>query len=362
MKKRWLWSLMIVVLLATATGCGGAPDAVGSGEVTVTDALGRTVEFSEPPQRVVITGKSSLTIVETVFLFPEAWERVTGVGMGKQNPGSFLSIVNSAFADITGLAHESGPEQVAPLNPDLVLIRDFTAESAGRAFEEIGVPVVYLNLETPESYFQDVETLGKLFGNQARADEIETYYQERLDAVSEALKGLDAAAKPRVLLMQYSTEAGEASIAVPSASWLQTTEIELAGGEPVWREAAQTGGWTVVNFEQVAAWNPDKIFVIAYGMDAAAVADDLAADPQWAALRAVQEDEMYGFPADVFSWDQPDPRWLLGVTWLATRIHPDRFTDVEITEETVDFFVQMYGMDEATVRAEILTQLTGDVE
>jgi iron complex transport system substrate-binding protein len=310
----------------------------------------------------VITGRSSLTIVETAFLFPEAWDRLVGVGVGKQDAGAFLNLVSPAFEDRARLAPESGPEQVAPLDPDAVLIRDLVEESMGRAFEEIGVPVVYMNLETPETYFEDVRTLGQLFGNEARAAEIEAYYQERLNTISKALEGLDAAEKPRVLLMQYSTEAGEASIKVPSASWLQTTEVELAGGEPVWKEAGQTGGWTVVNFEQVAAWDPDKIFVIAYGMDAGAVADDLAADPQWAALRAVQEGEMCGFPADVFSWDQPDPRWILGVTWLATQIHPDQFADVKITEEAVGFFVEMYGMDEETVRAEILTRLTGDVE
>ncbi|HSJ58930.1 MAG TPA: ABC transporter substrate-binding protein [Anaerolineae bacterium] len=387
MIDRKVWSLMVVILLAMAllAGCGGTPapgvaptsPAAGVAEPTmesplptpeqgvnivVTDALGRTVEFEEPPERVVITGRSSLTIVETAFLFPEAWERIVGVGIGRQNAGDFLNLVNPAFDDREKLPPEAGPEQVAPLNPDAVMIRDFMEESMGRTFEQIDVPVVYMNLETPETYFRDLRTLGQLFDNEERAEEIEAYYQDRLDVVREGLEGLEAGDRPRVLLMQYSTQEGEVSIEVPSASWLQTTEVELAGGEPVWKEAAQAGGWTVVNFEQVAAWDPDKIFVIAYDMDAAQVADELAADPQWAALRAVQEGEIYGFPADVFSWDQPDPRWILGVTWLATRIHPDRFGDVDMTQEAIDFFEQMYGMDEAAVRAEILPRVTGDVE
>ena len=40
--------------------------------------------------------------------------------------------------------------------------------------------------------------------------------------------------------------------------------VELAGGVPVWTAAVQGGGWAVVNLEQIAAWNPDQIYVINY--------------------------------------------------------------------------------------------------
>jgi iron complex transport system substrate-binding protein len=88
------------------------------------------------------------------------------------------------------------------------------------------------------------------------------------------------------------------------------------------------------------------------------------ADPQWQALQAVQDGAIYGFPADIFSWDQPDPRWILGVTWLAGKIHPNRFPGLDMERETVQFFGQLYGIDEAVVETQILPRLNleGHVE
>jgi iron complex transport system substrate-binding protein len=139
-------------------------------------------------------------------------------------------------------------------------------------------------------------------------------------------------------------------------------EVELAGGVPVWKQAAQGGGWTVVNFEQIAAWNPDKVFVIHYNADPAETVAELKTSTQWQALGAVQQGEIYGFPADIFSWDQPDPRWILGVTWLAGRIQPDRFRELDINQEVLAFFEQMYDLDESFVRENILSTLKGNVE
>jgi iron complex transport system substrate-binding protein len=118
----------------------------------------------------------------------------------------------------------------------------------------------------------------------------------------------------------------------------------------------------VVSFEQIAVWDPDKVFVIHYGANAAEIADQLGADPQWQALRAAKEGEIYGFASDIFSWDQPDPRWILGVTWLAGKIHPDLFSDLDMQQQVMQFFQQMYGMDEAAIEENILPELKGDVE
>ena len=76
----------------------------------------------------------------------------------------------------------------------------------------------------------------------------------------------------------------------------------------------------------------------------------------------MQSGAIYGFPGDIFSWDQPEPRWILGVTWLAGKIQPDRFPDLDMQQEAVEFFSQMYGMDEAAVEASILPKLKGNVK
>ena len=348
-------------LVACGPGDSAEPQDVALGAIVVQDALGRAVEFAELPQRIVVAGKSSLTIVDTLFLFPEAAERVAGLVVGKQSPGDFLQFVDPAFGQKPVLQVDSGPEQIAPLEPDAVILRSFMAETLGKSLEQIEIPVVYVDLETPDQYFRDLVTLGKLFGNEARAAEIHSFYQTRLDALDAALGVLGDDEKPRVLLLQHNEQGGEVALNVPSGSWLQTIEAELAGGIPVWREAAQGGGWTIVNFEQIAAWDPDTIFLVSYGADPSQVVDGLQADERWQALRAVKEGRLYAFPGDVFSWDQPDPRWLLGVTWMASKMHPERLPDLDLMDEVYQFFGQMYGMERDAITTNILPNLKGDL-
>jgi iron complex transport system substrate-binding protein len=354
--------VLLAGLLLAACGGTPTPEAPEEGGLTVVDALGRSVEFSELPQRIVVAGKSSLTIINALYLFPEAKERVAGLVVGRQKPGQFLGFVDPEFDQKTVLEVEAGPEQIAPLKPDVVILRSFMEEKLGKPLEQVDLPVVYVDLETPEQYFRDVATLGQLFGNEARAQEIQDFYQARLDRLDEGLEGLGDEQKPRVLLVQYSDQGGEVALNVPSASWLQTTEAELAGGIPVWKEAAQGGGWTVVNFEQIAAWDPDQIFVVSYGADPAEVVAGLEANAQWQALGAVQEGQLYAFPGDVYSWDQPDPRWVLGTSWLASKMHPERLEGLDLMDEVQAFFGQMYGMEESAVQERVLPLLRGDVE
>lgn len=333
-----------------------------AGELIVVDAMGRTVEFAQPPQRIVIAGRATIMMANTMYLFPEARERVIAMTSGMQKPGRFLAFVDPTFSEKRLLEPEAGPEQIAPLDPDVVVLRSFMADKLGNALEKLDIPVIYVDLETPEQYFRDLGTFGQLFGNEARVEEIRAFYQSRLDAIADKMQDLSAEQKPSVLLLQHSDKGGEIAFNVPPASWIQTIEVELAGGSPLWKDTAQGNGWTVVNFEQVASWDADRIFVISYSADAAEIVDGLKADPQWQALKAVQDEEIYGFAADIYSWDQSDPRWILGVTWLAGKIHPDRFSDLDMPQQVIQFFEQMYGMDKAVIQEHILSTLKGNIE
>jgi iron complex transport system substrate-binding protein len=365
MKQSSIALTMFLLASLLVGACGSLPVSAptdGPTGVSLTDALGRTVEFETLPQRIVIAGRSSLTIVDTLYLFPETGERLVGLVVGKQPIGDFVSLVDSTWDQKSTLAPDAGPEQIAPLEPDVVLLRSFMADSLGRALEELDIPVVYLDLETPEQYFRDVAVLGQLMGDTARAEAIQDYYRSRLERIEQALAEVGEEQMPQVLLVQYSDQGGEVGVNVPSAAWLQTMEVEMAGGAPVWKEAAPGGGWTVVNFEQIAAWDPDQILVVSYTSDSAQVVEKLKTDRQWQALQAVEGDAIYGFPGDIFSWDQPDPRWILGVSWLASKIHADRFPDLDMGSEAVEFFGQMYGIERETIEASILPKLKGNVE
>ncbi|HNW35796.1 MAG TPA: hypothetical protein PKM25_12735, partial [Candidatus Ozemobacteraceae bacterium] len=107
--------------------------------------------------------------------------------------------------------------------------------------------------------------------------------------------------------------------------------------------------------------DPDQIFVVSYFVEYDNVMKDLLSDERWKALRAVQTKKFWFFPGDLISWDQPDPRWVLGLTWLASKIHPERFPGMDMKAEVVDFYKNFYGVDAETEKKVILPKLHGDL-
>jgi len=329
--------------------------------IVVTDALGREIEFAAPPQRIVVPGKGTWMIGHALYMFPDAAERVIALEQRGPNVSSFLPLLDPTFNDKPHLEQDAAPEQIAPLRPDAILLKSYLAEKLGAPLESLGFPVVLIDLESPDQFLSDIATVGQLLGDEARAQEIIEFYQGKLDHIAAGLEGLEDDEKPNVLVINYNAGGGEIAFAIPSVSYLQTIQTETAGGNAIWTDAAEGGGWTTVNFEQIAAWDADKVFVIAFKSDAGAVVERLKADPKWQALRAVQDGELYGFPSDLYGWDLPDPRWILGTMWMAEKMHPDRFEDLDIKAEIYEFFDAMYGMDQAAVDAYIMPELKGSI-
>lgn len=356
MRRHKLALYFPLVLIALAAACGTPPTATLPAGLTVTDALGRTVTLPGPPQRIATAGRGVFMLNDALYLFPEAGPRLVALGKAGQEIQAFLALVDPAIDNKTMFEVQVSAEQIAPVQPDLVILKSYMAETLGQPLEVLGIPVVYLELEQPEQYARDLLILGQVLGSEPRARELASCFQERLDRVDRALQGLRADEKPRVLLLQYSESGGTVEWRIPPGGWIQTTLTERAGGRPVWKDAAPGGGWTAVNLEQIAAWNPDWAIIIQYTGDPAATVARLQADAQWQKLAATQAGRLTAFPKDFVSWDQPDPRWALGLTWLAATLHPERF-QVDLEQEVVEFYREMYGLDEATIRSTVLTRV-----
>ena len=336
------------------------PTPAPSSGIVVEDALGRTVTIESPPQRIVIAGKANFMLNDAIYAFPEAAERVVALTKAQQSTAPFLPLLEPNYEAKLTLTLESTAEQIAAAQPDLVFLKQMMRETVGKALEAAGIPVVYLSLETPEQYERDIAVLGEIFANPQRAEAIQDSYQNRMDRIKDALAGLDVSDRPSALVLQTTTEGEVIAFEVPPTTFIQTRMVELSGGDPVWAEAS-AGGWTVVGLEQIAAWNPDRIFVISYFQKVDDVIAQLTADPAWQGLAAVQQEQVFGFPGDFYSWDQPDSRWILGLTWMATKMHPEQFSDVDMSREIKAFYGELYGLDEETVEAEVLPLLVGDV-
>lgn len=356
--KRFPFLLILGAILLSACTSSQARSSDSSEAIVITDALGRQVSLPAPPQRIAITGKALFMIADAAYIFPEAPVRIVGLGDAGQGTSNFIALIDPDYESKAILA-EAGAEQIAALKPDLVILKSYLAETVGKPIEEIGIPVVYVDFETPEQYARDLAIFGGVFQNPGRAAEVATFYQDKTAQIQQAIG--ENAATPRVLMLYYNDKDGGVAFNVPPAAWIQTRMVEIAGGDPIWTEANLGGSWTQVTLEQIAAWDADQIFIIAYRQNSADIVATLKADPTWQALRATQNGQLHAFPGDLYSWDQPDTRWLLGLTWLAGKLHPESFPDLDMTAETQAFYQTLYGLDTDFFDIHIRPTFMGDL-
>jgi iron complex transport system substrate-binding protein len=329
-------------------------------EIVIVDALDRQITLSESPSRIAYGGRSSLMIADVLYLFPGIHNRIVSVGDTNQNFGNFTQAIDPTYDQKTMISGQANIEEFVANNPDVILLKNYLAKDYQQPLEDLGIPTVFLDLETADHFNQDILMMGDLLGQPERAQEIVETYNQSVANIRDTVASLSEEEKPRVLVLYYKESDGAYTYNVPPQAWMQTTNVITAGGIPVWLENAATDGWNMIGFEQIAAWNADQIYLIAYRENSSDLVATLLEDPQWQSLKAVQNGQVYGFPGDFYSWDQPDTRWILGLKWLAWRMHPDLFPTFNTLDEVRKFYKDLYLLDDALIDSAIIPLLRGD--
>ena len=223
--KKILYIILLSILIT------GLLPAEGSRELetalTIEDTTGNTASLSGIPERITFAGKASNMVADALYMFPEASSRIVGVGKTNQRNGEFVKVLDPDYDSKIYLEHTVGPEQVAVTRPDLVIMKNFLKKSLGDPVGQLDIPVLYMNLETPEFYEEDFRMLGKVFGNPKRAEELITYYKDGKDYVVDRTGSVTE--KPDILFIYHTTRDGIAAFNIPPESWIQTRMVEMAG-------------------------------------------------------------------------------------------------------------------------------------
>lgn len=332
---------LLGILLFWALSSCSTPALSDSKPVGIVDALGRKVLLPDHPQRIVIAGKQTPMLVNFFYLFKTAGEKIIAIERRSQSSDDFLKVIDPEIEAKYVLEKDAGVEQIAPLNPDVVILKSSMRDSVGLGLEAIEIPVIYVEFESVEQIYRDMKIIASVLNEMQRGNFlIEKFsgYETLIDQ-----KITLAVDHPSVLMLQAQGAGDEKSFSVPSARWLQTAMIEDLGAEAVWKDAAQSGGWTTINIEQVLNWDADIFFVINYQGQSLAAVDALSKDSLW--REATTPETIFAFPNDYLSWDQPDPRWILGYAWMASRLYPDQFSPHEALDMVKSFYSEFYGFD-----------------
>lgn len=339
-KSRLAASLMCLVLCLSACGTAApaaqpsqsgpqasasAPDSGKS--ATVIDAAGREVALPDKVERIAITCRGGSTNEAAIF---GAADKI--VGQPKQ--GAFPQLVGMypQFAGLTdpGSFEDTNIEEVLKLQPDIVLA-GITSPKANAKLEEAGLTVYTMQIgkATKDTILDEFTNMGKILNNQEQAEKLVAYWNETFAMLDQILSAIPQEERKTV----YYT--GKTIEAASSGEWGESW-VEGSGGISA-LPAKFSGDVTV---EQVMEWNPDVI--VTQGGNGK---DGLVNDARIQDMNAIRNKQVYECPVGAFWWDRPSPEAPLGFLWLAQLLYPEQMKDVDLKQETMDFYRTFYGYD-----------------
>lgn len=324
---RWLLSVMLVMLLPAWVGAAEITDMAGR-KVVIPDRIER-VFGSAPPLNVLLHAVSPERMVGLSFKIEEPAKKFF--------PPHLQSL--PVAGGIFGLGQQMNAETVLALRPDIALAWKSPFVDQGKiedAFGRMGIPVVFITLDTMADWPRALRYTGRLLGHEVVAEEKAVYIEKTLARLAGSVGKLPDARRPRV----YYAE-GPDGLATDCHRSFHTEAIELAGGYNVYRcEPRDHVGQERVSIEQVLAFDPEIIIV----QDRAA-GKAIRSDARWAGVRAVKNGRIHLVPRWPHNWVDRPPSVMraLGAMWLANLFHPDLFP-FDVKRDGRDFYRLFFGI------------------
>ncbi|MCS6775853.1 MAG: ABC transporter substrate-binding protein [Chloroherpetonaceae bacterium] len=296
----------VLAFLLALTGCSGLPPqkapvraaGVPGFPITVTDARGRTLTLSAPPQRIVSLAPSNTELLFDLGL----GERIVGVTTACDYPPE------AKQKPQIGGAYNLSVERVLGPGPDLVVAFGSINQKPIAQLERASVPVLTLDARTVSEVYEAIRLLGRATGTAARAEAIVQRMQQRMAAIETTVR--DARPKPGVLIVYsvnpiYTTGPG---------SFIDEL-VRIAGGVNVVTESLPQN---IVTPERGVSLAPDVILC-----DPELVSR-LKQIPGWSVLPAIRNNRFFHVSPRA-TLVRPTPRLVDGVEELARYLHPERF-------------------------------------
>lgn len=208
------------------------------------------------------------------------------------------------------------------------LVFTSTGDRNALAYQQAGIAVVRMGFNDLPGLEHSLDTTAQALDSataRQRAHDYNAWLDGQVAQLQQRTANLTQEQRPRVLHI-----ASLKPLKVDGSDTLIDTWIKLAGG----RNAATglRGNLQGVDAEQVLAWHPDVIIL-------AADAGDLAQVPLLAQLRGVK---VLRNPAGVFPWDRYGTEVGLQLPWAAQQLHPQRFKDVDMAQQTMAFYRRFF--------------------
>jgi len=321
--KRNLFYLGCILIMACLmlSGCASKskeqqPAAVSADYLRIIDDNGRSVVLAQKPQRIVVLSTSFLDVLYGVG----------GEAVGRPSSKTPAIFPRSQMAGEVGFVYNINNEQLLSLQPDLVIGFQGIHEKLIPILESSKIPVVMLKMKTYDDVLAKVKLFGDIAGTQSTAQNMIDKMQIKID---EIVAKLPAHSKKVVILHATAknvTVELEGSIAGNIAKMLKIKNV-AAGSKSIDSDP----DIAPYSLEKLVEGDADVILVVTMGnMEGieARMKTDIRSNPAWAGLRAVQNNQIFFLPAELFQLN-PGIRFHESVEYMAKVVYPEVYGNVK---------------------------------
>ena len=228
--------------------------------------------------------------------------------------------------------HRIDEEALARAAPDLVITQGVCevcavgSAQAGEALRRLPrqPQIVSLHPHTLDDVFDEVRMLGQLTGRQREAGTLVASCRRRLSRLAARLA--PATSHPRVVCLEWLEPPMAAGHWVPEM-------VALAGGDEVLGRPGAPSHY--VGADELVAADPDVLLLMPCGFPIERTRRELpqlAAQPWWAALRAVRTDRIFLVNGPAYI-QCAGPRLIDGIEVLASLLHPEEFAGAPTSQD-----------------------------
>ena len=332
--------ILIFILISTLVSCGEnqtKKETPLAGR-TVVDCIGRKVIIPEHIERVGCLYAFAGHVTALLGEEDKIVAVVDGLKRDKLLTNLFPDILDKAVPFADGSINI---EELVKLDPDLVFIRETTAENQSEMdkLETFGIPALVVDSNTMEEQRDSVRLAGEVFGGSAmeKARQYDRYFQEAIDTAGQKAAQLNPDQKVTVFHSINEATRTDAGGTLP-AQWTSLVGVDNVAAD---KELNPLEGKMYASLEQIYLWDPQIIICNEPG-----VAEYILSDNKWAGLQAVRNKMVYQMPIAISRWGHPGSMETpLAVYWLGKLAYPALYADVDLVQKTKEFYKTFFNYD-----------------
>ena len=351
--KKIFKTITLILVFATITFvifCGTKTDDNNKNNnsdstIQVTDHLGNTVEI---PKNVKTVAKGKIyPLPSVVSIFFDSAENIIGMPEPCMTAAenSLLSelypeILNAETNYINGA--NLNIEALLELNPDVFLYNAADVQH-GELCKAAGIPALavsvnkwdYNAIVTLQNW---IDLLSQIFPENEKTTLVSNYSNDVLERINERTKNIADEDKANIFfLYQYTDTLLTTSGNSFFGQWWADAVNALNVGEVIEKDNSAS-----VNMEQIYEWNPDSILITNF---TTAQPETLYNDSKWSELDAVKNKKVFKMPLGMYRSYTCGVDTPVTLLWIAKTIYPDLFEDVDIIQETKNYYKEVFGVE-----------------